>query len=163
MRAGDETFLRKRANVLIADDCAGEWRAWIRVGSRRIAWLGGGLLMSALAAAHTRSESHSVWEINGGEVDLVMTIPVIETDRLGSGAAPSDERVKAYLTERVYPIAGGPALRSGAAGADAVGDGRLPQVRLHLQVPRRTTCKCISRHSSIWCRATPILRRCKTR
>ncbi len=64
--------------------------------------------MSALAAAHTRSESHSLWEINGSAVDLVVTIPVIETDRLASAAVPAtDERVKAYLSERVYPIAGG--------------------------------------------------------
>jgi hypothetical protein len=60
------------------------------------------------AGAHTRSQSHSVWEIKGAEVDLVMTIPVIEADRLSSDqSAPSDDRVKAYLAERVYPLAGG--------------------------------------------------------
>jgi hypothetical protein len=60
------------------------------------------------AGAHTRSQSHSVWEIKGTDVDLVMTIPVVEADRLSNGqSAPSDDRVKAYLTERVYPVAGG--------------------------------------------------------
>jgi len=59
------------------------------------------------AAAHTMSESHSIWEINGTDVDLVMTIPVLEVQRIGSGAAmPSDAEVEAYLTERVYPSAG---------------------------------------------------------
>jgi hypothetical protein len=60
------------------------------------------------AGAHTRSQSHSVWEINGAGVDLVMTIPAAEADRLSNDqSAPSDDRVKAYLTERVYPLAGG--------------------------------------------------------
>jgi hypothetical protein len=59
------------------------------------------------AGAHTRSQSHSVWEIKGAEVDLVMTIPVVEADRLSAGqGAPSDDRLKTYLTERVYPLAG---------------------------------------------------------
>jgi hypothetical protein len=66
------------------------------------------LFAAGSAAGHTRSQSHSVWEINGTAVDLVMTIPTIETDRLGDGpSAPSDERIKTYLTARVYPIAAG--------------------------------------------------------
>ena len=60
------------------------------------------------AGAHTRSESHSVWEIKGAEVDLVMTIPVVEANRLSSDrSTPSDEALKAYLTERVYPLSAG--------------------------------------------------------
>jgi hypothetical protein len=66
------------------------------------------LFAAGSAAGHTRSQSHSVWEINGTAVDLVMTIPTIETDRLGDGpTAPSDERIKTYLTARIYPIAAG--------------------------------------------------------
>lgn len=60
----------------------------------------------ASAGAHTRSQSHSVWEIKGPDVDLVMTIPVVEANRLsGDQAAPSDERLKAYLSEGIYPLA----------------------------------------------------------
>jgi hypothetical protein len=60
------------------------------------------------AGAHTRSQSHSVWEITGADVDLVMTIPVVEADRLSNDqSAPSDDRLKTYLAERVYPLAGG--------------------------------------------------------
>ena len=60
------------------------------------------------AGAHTRSQSHSVWEIKGRDVDLVMTIPVIEADRVTrNGSSPSDDQLKAYLSERVYPLAGG--------------------------------------------------------
>jgi hypothetical protein len=67
-----------------------------------------GLAPALSAQAHTRSESHSVWEINGPNIDLVMTIPELEVRRLSpSGPPPSDDLVKAYLTARVYPTAGG--------------------------------------------------------
>jgi len=60
------------------------------------------------ARSHVRSESHSVWEISGTTVDLVMTIPAVETARLtSSGAQPSDEELKDYLSARVHPSAGG--------------------------------------------------------
>ena len=63
---------------------------------------------ASIVAAHTRSESHSVWEINGQDVDLVMTIPNIEIARLESEhQAPSDDQIKSYLSSRVYPIAAG--------------------------------------------------------
>jgi len=75
------------------------------------------LLISALvlaglpvqpALAHVRSESHSTWEISGGNVDLIMTIPKLETQRLGKGGAqPTDQQVEAYLAERVYPLSNG--------------------------------------------------------
>jgi hypothetical protein len=76
---------------------------------RLLAWaLAAAALGVSNAGAHTRSQSHSVWEIKGADVDLVMTIPVVEADRLSAfQGAPSDDRLKAYLSERVYPLAGG--------------------------------------------------------
>ena len=66
------------------------------------------VLCASAAGAHTRSQSHAVWEIKGDDVDLVMTIPAVEADRLSIGrSAPSDERVKTYLMDRVFPLAGG--------------------------------------------------------
>ncbi len=66
------------------------------------------LVLAAPALAHTRSESHSVWEINGQHIDLVMTLPELEARRLSpSGPPPSDDVIKAYLTQRVYPTASG--------------------------------------------------------
>ncbi len=60
------------------------------------------------AQAHVRSESHSVWELNGGHVDLVMTIPALEAGRLTAGRGqPSDAALETYLAARVYPLAGG--------------------------------------------------------
>ncbi|HXC07419.1 MAG TPA: HupE/UreJ family protein [Steroidobacteraceae bacterium] len=71
-------------------------------------WMAAALLGSAAADAHTRSQSHSVWEIKGDQVDLVMTIPVVEADRVSNDASePSDDRLKAYLSDRVYPLAEG--------------------------------------------------------
>jgi HupE / UreJ protein len=77
---------------------------WVRF----LSWvLAAALFGASGAGAHTRSQSHSVWEIKGAEVDLVMTIPAVEADRLSAGqGSPSDDRLKTYLTERVYPLAG---------------------------------------------------------
>jgi len=66
------------------------------------------LLLAGAASAHTRSESHSVWEVNGADVDLATTIPVLELRRLTpNGDLPSDDLVKNYLAERTYPMAAG--------------------------------------------------------
>ncbi|HEY2677960.1 MAG TPA: HupE/UreJ family protein [Steroidobacteraceae bacterium] len=63
-------------------------------------------LAAGAAGAHTRSQSHSVWEINGADVNLIMTIPAMEIDRLSPNAtSPSDDEVKRYLTPRVYALA----------------------------------------------------------
>ncbi len=66
------------------------------------------LLCGGQALAHTRSESNALWEIDGGDVDLVLTIPELEARRLGvGGARPSDAMVEAYLAPRVYPLSAG--------------------------------------------------------
>jgi len=78
----------------------------------RGAWLALAALASLVlwtghAAAHTRSESHTVWEIRGTAVDLIMTIPILEARRIDPQPEPRDDRVKAYLAARVYPLAEG--------------------------------------------------------
>ena len=75
------------------------WRAWMAAAA---------CFAAGLASAHTRSQSHSVWEIDGRDVSLIMTIPTVEADRLAAnGASPSDEEVKRYLTPRVSALAAG--------------------------------------------------------
>jgi len=65
-------------------------------------------LIAASASAHTRSESHELWEIGPRQVDLILTVPVAVVAPLGSRAAPaSDEVLKGYLSTRAYPIAEG--------------------------------------------------------
>lgn len=59
------------------------------------------------ALAHVRSESHSVWEISDGNVDLVMTIPKIESQRLNpNGPQVDDPVLEKYLADRVFPLSG---------------------------------------------------------
>ena len=73
-----------------------------------LAALGAAGALAPAALAHTRSESHSVWEINGGAIDLVITIPKIETQRLNpNGPQIEDGALEKYLADRVYPLAGG--------------------------------------------------------
>ena len=66
------------------------------------------MTLAAAGQAHVRSESHAVWEISGTAVDLVMTIPALEAQRLtASGAQPSDEMLIGYLSARIYPASNG--------------------------------------------------------
>jgi HupE / UreJ protein len=63
-------------------------------------WCGAFLaLWGAAAHAHTKSETHSVWQINGTSVDLSFTIPLLESKRLAESGEdqPSDARVIDYL------------------------------------------------------------------
>jgi hypothetical protein len=73
------------------------------------AWIAAAACLGCgVASAHTRSQSHSVWEVNGRDVSLIMTIPTIEANRLAAdGTSPSDDAVKRYLTSRVYALAAG--------------------------------------------------------
>ena len=67
-----------------------------------------GAMLPLPALAHVVSESNSVWEIDGNNVDLIMTIPDLEAHRLTpSGPPPSDAVLKSYLQSRVYPLAQG--------------------------------------------------------
>jgi hypothetical protein len=68
----------------------------------------GGLgAMAPAAHAHVRSESHSVWEINGENIDLVMSIPKVETQRLNPNGPQVDDAVmEKYLADRVFPLTG---------------------------------------------------------
>ena len=66
------------------------------------------VLVPRSAEPHTRSQSHSVWEINGQFVDAVLTIPDIEADRLATEATPvTSARVRDYLVQKTYAIANG--------------------------------------------------------
>jgi hypothetical protein len=55
------------------------------------------LLSAGAAQAHTRSESHSSWQINGAEVHLQFTVPDLEAKRLATADGPGDAALPAYL------------------------------------------------------------------
>ncbi len=64
------------------------------------------MLVSALLAgqafAHTRSETHSTWDVAGAEIRVTFTIPDLEARRLGAGGQPPGDAVLAgYLTPRL--------------------------------------------------------------
>jgi len=60
-------------------------------------------LVHATAEAHTKSETHSVWQITGGVVHLAFTIPLPESRRLATADEdqPSDARVLDYLQQHL--------------------------------------------------------------
>lgn len=124
----------------------------------RVSWL----LLATLGAAgagvaHTRSESHSVWEINRANVDLNMTIPAVEVNRLGADSvAPSDEAVKTYLTQKIYAVSAGkrcalvpPVETLSATTAFESTISRSSAIRARIS-------RFIPAHSSISCQVTRI-------
>jgi hypothetical protein len=70
------------------------------------------LLLAGLAgqaAAHTKSTSYSNWRIEGAEVHLSFTVPLIESARLNEPGEtqPPNERVQDYLSKRLTVSADG--------------------------------------------------------
>lgn len=67
--------------------------------------------LAGQAAAHTKSTSYSNWRIEGAEVRLSFTIPLIETARLNEPGEiqPSNERIEDYLSKRLSVSADGTA------------------------------------------------------
>lgn len=62
------------------------------------------------ASAHTRSESHSTWLVDGSSVHLNFSMPDLEAARLSpDGGRPGDAQIVAYLQPLVGVTAGGAA------------------------------------------------------
>lgn len=59
------------------------------------------------AAAHTRSESHSTWTIDGRAVRLAFSVADREAKRITNGERPGDAQLIAYLAPRLGATAGG--------------------------------------------------------
>lgn len=75
-------------------------RRW-REAPTVLALLAAGLI--GPVSAHTKSTSYSNWRLEGPQVRLTVTLPLLETGRLSeSGASqPSNERVADYLSRRL--------------------------------------------------------------
>src|ERR1700676_756373 len=59
-------------------------------------------IFAGRASAHTKSETHSAWQIAGSTVHLTFTVPDIEAKRLTpDGVMPSDALLGGYLAARV--------------------------------------------------------------
>jgi hypothetical protein len=84
----------------------------------RYAILGYLAILAALpAAAHTLSESHSAWRIDGATVHVEVIVPDLEARRLSSsgGDAPTREVFAAYLASHLGADAGSESCRSAHA------------------------------------------------
>jgi hypothetical protein len=84
------------------------------------------LLTAQPAFAHTKSETHSVWRIEGPVVHVTFSVPDIEAKRLAGpdGAMPSDARLGGYLASHVWTMnADKPCARIGAVQAEAAAPG----------------------------------------
>ncbi len=80
------------------------------------------LVLAAPAAAHTKSETHSSWQITGPLVRLTFTVPEVEIRRLSKDGAPvSDDAAGAYVGARVDALNHGQPCRrlSGPTAASA--------------------------------------------
>jgi hypothetical protein len=64
---------------------------------------------SANALAHTKSETHSVWQISGSSVAVIVTVPVLEAARLAlpDEQQPPDARLLDYLRDHTGARSGG--------------------------------------------------------
>jgi hypothetical protein len=80
------------------------------------------LLLAGRAAAHTKSETHSSWQIAGPVVRLTFTAPEAEIRRLSKDGTPvGDEAAGAYIAGHVAALNGGQPCRrvSGPVPASA--------------------------------------------
>ena len=75
------------------------------------------LSLVSQAGAHTKSESHSDWRLNGPSVRMTFTIPEIELRRLATPAetAAPNERIADYLTAHVSAAVGEAPCKPAAA------------------------------------------------
>ena len=65
------------------------------------------VVLAAPVGAHTRSETHSTWDVAGAEIRATFTIPDLEAKRLSAaGQAPGDAVLAAYLTPRLGAASG---------------------------------------------------------
>jgi hypothetical protein len=67
------------------------------------------MAMGGAAFAHTRSESHSSWTIDGRIVHVSVTAPDLEIARINKGQSPDNAHILAYLAPRVGVVNGGKA------------------------------------------------------
>jgi hypothetical protein len=69
--------------------------------------------LSRPAFAHTRSETHSAWQIKGGTVHLQFTVPDLEAKRITpDGDMPSVEQLGTYIAGHVGAFSGDQACKT---------------------------------------------------
>ncbi len=107
------------------------------------------LVLAGQALAHTKSTSYSNWRIEGAEVHLSFTVPLIETARLNQPGEtqPTNERVAAYLAERLTVSAGGKSCPLSGAVKPLSASSQFRRFELNFKCP---TDKDIALHSAVF-------------
>jgi hypothetical protein len=98
------------------------------------------MLLAALvgpAAAHTKSTSYSNWRIEGPEVHLSFTAPLIETARLNEPGEtqPPNERIEDYLSKRLTVSADGKACSLTAPPRPLTATAQFRRVEMSYRCP----------------------------
>jgi hypothetical protein len=101
------------------------------------------------AAAHTKSTSYSNWRIEGADVHLSFTVPLVETARLNQPGEtqPPNDRVEAYLADRLTVSAGGKACPLSAPVKPLTASVQFRRFELNFKCP---SDKDIALHSAVF-------------
>lgn len=114
--------------------------------------LGSLVILAALAGqagAHTKSTSYSSWRIEGPDVHLSFTVPLVETARLNQPGEtqPPNDRVEAYLADRLTVSAGGKACPLTAPVKPLTASAQFRRFELNFKCP---SDKDIALHSAVF-------------
>lgn len=88
------------------------------------------------ALAHTRSESHSDWQINGTHIETTVAIPELEVKRLGPpNAVISNADVAKYMQGKVTVSAGGKACANPGGAKPLASTAQFRRVQYEFDCP----------------------------
>ena len=115
------------------------------------------LLLAGLAgqsAAHTKSTSYSNWRIDGAEVHLSFTVPLMESARLNEPGEtqPPNERIEEYLAKRLNVSAGGKACPLTASPKPLTATAQFRRFEMSYRCP---SAKYIALHSEVFLDLVP--------
>jgi hypothetical protein len=107
------------------------------------------MVLTGQAAAHTKSTSYSNWRIEGAEVHLSFTVPLLETARLNQPGEtqPRNERVEDYLAKRLSVTDGDQPCPLAAPPKPLTATLQFRRFEMNFRCP---TVKGITLHSSVF-------------
>ena len=101
------------------------------------------------AFAHTRSETHSAWQIQGSTVHLQFTVPDLESKRLTpDGDMPSVEQLGSYVADHVGALSGDQACKMTEGPRPLATPSGYRRYELSFECPDADNIKV---RSSAWC------------
>jgi hypothetical protein len=107
------------------------------------------MALAGPAAAHTKSTSYSNWRIEGTEVHLSFTVPLVETARLNQPGEtqPTNERVEDYLAKHLSVTDGNHACPLAAPAKPLTATVQFRRFEMNFRCP---TVKGMALHSSVF-------------